>query len=118
MKRVILGASFIIVVLVQAQAYHNFYSDPEATTVTHPIYSETILQKSYTIATPNPSNLDYGANWIWSNGSTRIATFETLFYTHKSGVASLKVMANSSYYAYVNDVSVRSGFKNLTTDVT
>ena len=65
MKRVILGAFFIIVVLVQYR--YDFYSDPGTTTVSYPIYSETILQKSYTIATPKPSNLDYGANWIWSN---------------------------------------------------
>ena len=113
MKMMILVAFFITVL-------HSLYvfSDPGTTIVQYPLYSRTINQKSYSISNPNPSGFDYGANWIWSNGSTRFATFETMFYARLSGSATLYVMSNSSYYSYINGVSVRSGYKYLTTDQT
>ena len=109
MKGIVLASFFII--LLQSLSVR---SDPANTRVQSPLYSETILQKNYTIANPNPSSFDYGANWIWSNGTTRSATFETLFYARLSGTAYLYVMANSSYYAYISGFCVRSGSKYKT----
>jgi hypothetical protein len=50
-----------------------WFSDPETTTVQDPVNSHTIHQKKYSINDPNP--MEYGANWIWTNGSSRTATF-------------------------------------------
>lgn len=59
-------------------------SDPSITTVQYPLYSHAIIQNNYSIAY---GYIDSGANWIWSNGSTTSATFETLFYSYQAGSA-------------------------------
>jgi hypothetical protein len=56
--------------------------------------------------------LGYGANHIWTNGTSRIATFETLFYARWTGQTELTIKANNSYYAYLNGVSIRAGYRN------
>lgn len=48
-------------------------SEPSTTTVQDPLYSYTIIQKSYAIADTQP--FDSAANYIWVNGTSTKATF-------------------------------------------
>jgi hypothetical protein len=91
-----------------ASSYYVF-SNPSTVTVQFPLYSQPILQKSYSISDPNP--IDAGANWIWVNGTSRSATFEILFYGISVGSAYLYMKANNTYYVYINGVSISSGTK-------
>lgn len=70
--------------------------------------SHTILQLNYTVADPNPI---YYANWIWVNGTSKVATFETLFHSTMAGQADIQIKANNTYYAYMNGISVKAGYK-------
>jgi hypothetical protein len=102
----------IIFLLVSLTIAHCFTisSDPEKTTVQDPPNSNTILQKNYSISDPMP----YDANWIWTNGTSRSATFETLFYGRWVESANLMIRANNTYYAYMNGLIVKTGSKNTT----
>jgi hypothetical protein len=64
------------------------------------------------VADPNPIGLS--PNWIWINGTSKTATFETLFYSPYSGMGDLSIKANNTYYAYLNGISVRAGYKYQT----
>lgn len=57
-----------------------------------------------------PNVMD-SSNWIWTNGTTRAATFEVLFYARFSSTAGLQIKANNTFYAYVNGVIVKAGIK-------
>lgn len=102
--------SLLVLLVITTNCFYVF-SDPSTTTIQHPLYSYTILQKNYSMIDPNP--MEYGVNWIWTNGTSRIATFETIFIAPYAAQGELNIKANNSYYAYVNGISVRAGSKNL-----
>ena len=97
----------LVLLSISANSY-NIYCDISTVSVQYPPYSQPILQKNYTMVEPNPME---GSNWIWTNGTTRSATFESIFHARFSTPANLYIKANNTFYAYVNGVSVKAGIK-------
>jgi hypothetical protein len=103
---------FISVSLLIIVKNFNVFSDPGTTTVQFPLYSYAILQSEYTKADPNP--IQNGANWIWTNGTSRFATFETLFYSYATTSGDLTIKANNTFNVFLNGISMRLGYKYAT----
>lgn len=107
-----------ILILLSAVANSYFInSDYSIVTVQFPLYSQPISQVNYTRDNPNPLNSP--TNWIWINGTTKKATIEHLFNGRFLQFGTLYVKANNTFCAYLNDVSVLTGwtFDTYTTSV-
>lgn len=103
----------LVLLSISADAY-AIYSDISIVSVQYPLYSQPIIQKNYTMVEPNVIE---SANWIWTNGTTRSATFEVVFYARFSTSATLHLKANNTFYAYLNGVIIRAGTKYETTAI-
>lgn len=80
------SATLVLFLIALGRSHFLVFSDPGTTTVQYPANSTTILQTNSSVFNANPLRFN-GPNWIWSNGTTKITVFETMFYSPFAGEA-------------------------------